>query len=247
MNVGAGIGLLLMVCAAGAGLAMGAGAVIGSGRDRLARGLLGGLAGLTGLYLVVLAVVSGASQRRVLAAGKVKHFCGCYLDCHLGVSVDEVRTAETLASAGRAVVARGTFHVVTLRISSDAKRATLIPCGLLAVAVDEHGRRYQRARDAERALLGAVAERPLEQAVAAGACYARTLVFDLPADTPGPALSVSEHGFPDGWIEKLLIGDEDSFFHAPTLLSLAPTRAAGAAEPRPPGTRPSVRVAAGAG
>ncbi len=41
------------------------------------------------------------------------------------------------------------------------------------------------------------------------------------------ALSVTEQGFPDRLIEAFLIGDEDSLFHQPTLLSLAPARAAG--------------------
>jgi hypothetical protein len=200
-----------------------------TGRGRVALGFAGGLLGLAGLYLATLVAVSLASERKVLGPGEVKRFCGFYLDCHLGVSVDGVRTAKTVGTGGGAVAANGVFHVVTLRVSSDARRATLSPCGLLAMVMDERGYRYRRARAAERALLGEAAGRPLEQEVEAGGSYTRTLVFDLPAGVRDPALSVTEQGFPDVLVEGLLIGDDDSLLHKPTLLSLAGPPADGAA------------------
>lgn len=231
MEIGPGIWLLLMMGIVLGGLVLLVSAVIAwrTGRGRLALGFAGGLLGLAGLYLATLVAVSTASERRVLAPGEVKHFCGCYLDCHIGVSVDEVRTAKTVGTGGGAVAANGVFHIVTLRVSSDARRATLSPYGLRAMVMDERGYRYRRARAAERALLGEAAGRPLEQEVAAGDSYLRTLVFDLPADARTPTLWVIEEGFPDTLIEAFLIGDDDSLFHKPTLLSLAGPRADGVA------------------
>jgi len=226
-----GVGLLLLVAVGFGGLALTAGTLIAwrARRGRLARGFLAGLVGMAGLYLATRVTVSAASQPQVLAPGEVKRFCGFYLDCHLGVSVDDVRTARSLGAPSQTVTATGTFRIVTLRISSDARRATLAPYGLLAVVVDEQGRRYPRDRAAERALLGPDADRPLEREVAAGDSYTRTLVFDLPADAARPALSVTQGALPDVLIEWFLIGDEDSLFHKPTLLGLAPI---GAIAPR---------------
>lgn len=229
MHIGGGFWMLVMVAAVFTGLALSTGALIAwrRGRGGLALGLIGGVVGLAGLYLATLVMVSLASPRQVLAAGEVKRFCGLYLDCHLGVSVDDVRTARTLGGPEHPVVARGTFHIVTLRVSSNAVAATLTPYGLLAQVMDDQGRYYLRDRAAERALLGAAGEQPLEQPIAAGGAYTRTLVFDLPANAANPALAVSERGLPDVIIEALLIGDEDSLFHKPTLLNLAAARDAG--------------------
>lgn len=53
----------------------------------------------------------------MLAPGQIKRFCGVYLDCHLGVSVDEVRAASSVGDPGRTVMAKGKFQIVTLRLS----------------------------------------------------------------------------------------------------------------------------------
>jgi hypothetical protein len=222
---GEGLWMLVVVAVVLTGITLAAGALVAwrARRPGVALGLIGGVVGLAGLYLVALVAVSLAAPRNVLAPGQVKRFCGLYLDCHLGVSVDAVCTAQALGDAPHRAVARGTFHVVTLRVSSNAVAATLTPYGLIAQVMDEKGRRYGRDRAAERALLGDAAEGTLEQPIKPGEFYTRTLVFDLPADATRPALAVSERGFPDVLIEALLIGDEDSIFHQPTLLSLATT------------------------
>lgn len=227
--------LFLMVAAGGLGLALAAGALnaLRRGRRRLAVGFAAGLAGLVGVYLIALVGVSTASQRHVLPPGEVKRFCGAYLDCHLGVSVEGVKIEPRVGDPGRTLAAKGAFHIVTLRVSSDARRATLTPYGLRAVVVDERGRRFGRHREAERALPGAGADRPLEQAVPAGGSYTRTIVFDLPPDAIRPAVSVTEQAFPDVALEWFLIGDEDSIFHRPTLLGLAPAGTVGVQVSRP--------------
>lgn len=224
------MGVLLLLLAVGAGVVLLVAAVIAyrTRRRPLAMGCLAGFAGVVGLYLVALVGVSLASPRRVLEQHEVKRFCGFYLDCHLGVSVDEVQTAKTIIHGPFSAQPKGTFYIVTLRVSSNAVRATLEPWNLVARVVDEKGRRYGRNRDAERALFGREADRPLEERVAAGGAYTRRLVFDVPDDARTPALAVTEEGFPDALIEGFLIGDEDSFLHRPTLLALSSSASLGA-------------------
>ena len=214
--------LFVMLGCAGASLTLAAGAFLAwrSRRARLAAGLIAALAGIGALYLVTLVGVSLASQRRVLAPGEIKRFCGVYLDCHLGVSVEEVRTAASVGDPGRQTWAEGRYWIVRLRVSSDARRAMLSPYGLVAVVEDERRRRFGRDLAAERGLLGGEADRPLEQSVEGGGSYTRTLVFDLPSDVPQPLLSVTERALPDVALEWFLIGDEDSLLHQGTLMSL---------------------------
>jgi hypothetical protein len=215
--------LFVMIGSGLGGVALAAGAVTGwrSGRRPVALASAVGLVTLAGVYLVTLVGVSVASRGRVLPRGEVKHFCGVYLDCHLGVSVDDVRSASSVGDPARPAAPGRSFLIVTLRVSSDARRATLSPYGLVAEVVDARGRRFARSREAERALLGGEADRPLDEELAAGASYTRTLVFDLPADASRPALAVVERALPDVVLEWFLIGDEDSLFHQATLLSLA--------------------------
>lgn len=131
-----------------------------------------------------------------------------------------VDTTSRIGPRGHERVARGTFQVVTLRLSSDARRATLTPVGLEAVLV-AGGRRYRRDLEAERALgAGTGAVSGLEEALPPGGSYARRLVFDVPAGTRGAALDVRD-GWPvDRAIEAVIIGDDDSLFHPRTMLGL---------------------------
>lgn len=222
MDFSGGLGVLILVAVIGLGGLLVAGAAIAwrAGRARVAWAFLGGALSLGVLHLIAVAGVSLATPARTLPPGQVKHFCGFYLDCHLGASVDSARAVASIGAGGRERWARGRYWIVTIRVSSDARRATLTPYGLEATMVDEHGRRFARDRAAERALLGGAAAQPLEQPLGAGESYTRTLVFDLPAASARPALEVRERGFPDELIETVLIGDEDSFLHRPTRLSV---------------------------
>lgn len=225
--------MLVLAGSAMAGLVLAALALAAwrSGRRRLLRGLTGAMLALVAGYLAILVGVSAASEERILPPGGTKRFCGFYLDCHLGVSVDRAGTAATLGVPVRRVTASGTFRIVVLRISSDARAATLTPHRLRVVLVDGQGRRFPRHRKAERALLGAEADLPLEQPVSPATAYTRTLVFDLPVDVTRPALLVTEGGLLDALVERFLIGDEDSLFHRPTLLGLSPRQAVAGRRP----------------
>ena len=184
-----------------------------------------GVAALWALtYGAVLFTTSWVSRDRLLSVGEAKAFCGLYLDCHLHARVVGVHAAAVVGSPGSEVRARGRFLVVRLRIESNAKRVTLGPDFLQAVVVDGRGREFLRDRMAERALLGGDAP-PLDQRVAPGQGYERTLVFDVPADARDPRLQVSEGHPIQRFVELFLIGDEDSLFHGAVLFRLDPAPA----------------------
>lgn len=162
-----------------------------------------------GAYLAILLTMSLTSRPRVLGLHEAKRFCGFYLDCHLGVSVEAVDTAQTSAAGRR--------WIVTVRVSSTALRARLRLHDVRAVVIDGQGRRFTRDTAAEQRLAGVASlERPLEP----GESYTVRLVYDLPLDAAAPALAVTEGYAVDRLIELLLAGDEDSLLHATTTLRL---------------------------
>ncbi len=182
------------------------------------------------VYGAALVATSLLSKERLLAAGETKRFCGFYLDCHLGVSVERVELVPEIGG----VRASGAFHVLTLRISSNAVRATLRPGRLHLLLLDAEGREMERAPAAESALALARGDddQPLERDVVAGGSYTVTVVFDVSAaaTAPPPRLWAREGIGLDRVIERVLIGDEDALLHRPVLLALPrPEPAEGAA------------------
>ena len=170
-----------------------------------------------GAYATVLIVTSLTSRERTLALGETKRFCGFYLDCHMGVAVERVDTTATIGSLS----AGGTFYVITLRVSSDARRAALHLERPSVVIVDAEGFRHERSEEAERQLArGELVD--LEQPVEAGHSFTRTVVIDVPHDVRDPRLLVTMGGGVDRTVERALIGDEDAWLHAPTLHALVP-------------------------
>src|SRR5256885_2948734 len=101
------------------------------------------------LYMGALLIFSAMSEEKALAMHERKPFCGFYLDCHLGVSVENVVKTKTLGDAPRQTTAGGIYYVVTVKVSSDAKAATLSLSEPETVIVDDHGLKYERALEAE--------------------------------------------------------------------------------------------------
>lgn len=204
-------------------LAAGIGAVFATvrGRPRVARSIVLLTAAWVAAYATLLVVTSVASRERTLALGETKRFCGFYLDCHMGVAVERVDTMSRIGEPGNEVRAGGTFYVVTLRVSSDARRVPLRLEQPRAVIVDAEGFRHQRSLDAEQRL--ARAQMPeLEQLVNAGDSFTRAIAIDVPHGAREPRLYVSMGGPLDRAVELALIGDEDALLHARTLHALAP-------------------------
>lgn len=187
------------------------------GRAPLARSIALVAAAWLGAYVTVLVITSLASRERTLALGETKRFCGFYLDCHMGVAVERVDTVSSIGG----VRAGGTFYVVTLRVSSDARRVPLRLEQPKIAIVDREGFRHERSPDAEHALgRGQLLE--LERPVEAGHSFTRAVVIDVPHDVRDPRLHVTMGGPLDRTVELALIGDEDALLHAPTMHALVP-------------------------
>ncbi|HYE95771.1 MAG TPA: hypothetical protein VD962_06145 [Rubricoccaceae bacterium] len=187
------------------------------GRPRLAQAAALAATAWVALYALALVSVSLSSRERVLRVGERQAFCGFYLDCHMGLAVERVETAVALGDQQ----ATGRFYVVTLRVSSDARRATLRLGGPALVVRDAEGRTYRRDRAAEHALAAeGRPTTPLTREVAAGGSFLTTVVFDLPPGADEPRLVVTDARGVDRVIESVLIGDEDSFLHARTVHAL---------------------------
>lgn len=219
-NVAIVVGVLLFLGTVGLlGLgALAAGWALARGRPEVARGLgLGGL-GLMVLYGLVLAGVSLLSRGAVLPLGQEKYFCE--IDCHLAYAVTEVRTVPSIGTERAA----GVFYLVTLRtrfdsttISSRRGLEPLAPNPHSLVVLDADGHRYLPSPTAQSALGSAgLAGRPLSRPLVPAESYTTTFAFDLPAGVRQPRLLLTEDGFPT----PVIIGHENSFFHAKTTFAL---------------------------
>ena len=172
-------------------------------------------------YGALLIVTSVASRERTLALGETKRFCGFYLDCHMGVAVERVDTMSMIGGPAREMRAGGTFYVVTLRVSSDARRVPLQLVKPRIVIVDAEGFEQQRSADAEQ-LLAEARRTDLERSVDAGHSFTRTVVIDVPHGVREPRLHVTMGGPLDRAAELAIIGDEDAWLHARTVHALVP-------------------------
>ena len=157
-------------------------------------------------YFTMLCGFSVTSEERNLAIDEPKQFCGFYLDCHMHTAVTGVRKAKTIGNK----TAAGEVYIVTVKVFSDAKAATL---GLLTVdahVVDAADQKYTRDMDAESAL---GPQPDFDKKISAGASFEKKIVFDLPANVEAPRLDIREGYGIDHAIEAILVDDEDSIFH----------------------------------
>lgn len=174
----------------------------------------------TVLYLAALLAVSLGSDDQVLGWDADKRFCGFYIDCHRQVGVAAVEVFDSLPAARPA----GRWHVVTLRVGSDAKVARLRFYEPRVVIRTDGGRRtFTRSAAGEAALARLRGpQRPLTDELSPGGSYTTAVVFDLPSDARDPRLDVTDRPCLDRAVEFILIGDEDSFLHARTTIRLTP-------------------------
>jgi len=172
------------------------------------------------VYLAMLIGFSLASRRIVLAPGQEKYFCE--LDCHLAYSVVGVRKARAVGSGQDQVHAHGTFYIVTLRTRFDEKtiapfRSKDVPLspGLRSLSIVDDGAVYDISPQGQQALPPSPSLlTPLRPAES----YMTEFVFDLPDRVRNPQLLITTAY---RWPNRLLVGDEQSFLHQQTLLSLA--------------------------
>ena len=194
----------------------------------VARSFLGGAAILAVAYASGVIAASAVSTEQTLAPGETKWFCGFYLDCHLGLSVDRDDILAELPGPSGPVKAAGRFHVLTLGLHNSAVNPNLdmLLYRPNARIVDASGRTYSRSREAE-ATLGS-SDRPAvlgEETKVSHAPQKATIVFDLPVNVQGPRLIVAEGWLVNRAIELGLIDDENSIFHRRTYQALSPSDA----------------------
>lgn len=214
--------LLLAVAVLGLVIAAIAGVTaMARGRTNIARSILLLAAAGVAAYATLLIVTSLASRERTLAFGETKRFCGFYLDCHMGVAVERVDTMASIGEGSDQLRAGGTFYIVTLRVSSDARRVPLQLEHPRADIVDAEGFRYERSLEAEQRLASSQLTE-LERPVEAGDSFTRAIVIDVPHGARDPRLYVAMGGPLDRALELAVIGDEDALLHARTFHALGP-------------------------
>ena len=176
-------------------------------KRRLAVRLSRGLAIYAGLYALLLIGFSLLSPQRILSMHEVR----CFDDwC---AAVERVEQRPAIGS----LQAHGSFFLVTLTISSQAKRIRQRALDAAVSLLDEHGNRYFPSEEAQKALESAgQAGQPLNSWLEVGESFSHTAVFDLPPDATRPGLVVSHGAFPG----LIIIGDEQSFLHKRTIVRL---------------------------
>lgn len=177
---------------------------------------LGGVAVWLVFYAVMLLGFSLTSTEKVLATNEAKEYCGFYLDCHMHTAVMGVRTAKQIGDK----TASGEFYIVKVKVFSDAKNPA-IALHLIepkARVVQPDGSKIERDMAAEARLPTAGVK--LDQDINNRQTIEKEIVFDIANASPGLKLLITEGYGIDKTIERLLVGDEDSLFHAQTFFKL---------------------------
>jgi hypothetical protein len=131
-------------------------------------------------------------------------------------AVTGVRTAKTIGDE----TANGIFCIANVKVFSDARNPQ-INLHLIepkARVVLEDGEKIVRDEAAEASLPSA-GER-LDRDTTNQQTIEKEIVFDVPVTAANPKLLITEGYGIDKTIEHVLIGDEDSVFHAQTFFEL---------------------------
>ena len=187
------------------------------------RTFAGGAAILALAYGGGLIAASAASTEQMIEPGDTKWFCGFYLDCHLGMSVERTEKVAALPTANGVVKPAGAFHVLTIRLHNSAKNPNIdmLLYRPNAKIVDALGNEYSRSAAGEAALADSI--RPAALGAETKVTHTpvdATMVFDLPANIQQPRLQVSEGWLVDRIIELGLIDDENSILHRRSFFSI---------------------------
>ncbi|CAN5666808.1 hypothetical protein BH18ACI1_BH18ACI1_21390 [soil metagenome] len=164
-------------------------------------------------YIILLLVSSIFSEEKTLSFNQSKEFCGFYFDCHMHAAVTGVRKTKTLGDR----TANGDFYIVKVKVSSDAKQATLGFITVDAHVVDDQNREFKRDKQAETQL---GEQPPFDRKILPVESFEKEIVFDLPTDIKNPRLDIREGYGIDHVIEAVLVGDEDSILHKRNYLKL---------------------------
>ena len=193
------------------GVLIGAGVVtyrFARGRNVTAATLLRRLLVFVGGYTLLLIAVSVAEPQREIPIGTAQCFdewCVTVQGVVRQAAIGEVR-------------AKGTFYVVTLSLSSRAKRRRQSEPDAIVYLLDGAGRRFDVSESAQRGLVAeGIAGERLDAFLDPGAAVLSRVAFDVPNDAAHVALvKASRSRFPFRWI----VGDPQSWLHRPTVVPL---------------------------
>ncbi len=182
-----------------------------------ARHLLLGLGVYLLLYALALIGVSAITPQQTVRMGQRR----CFDDWCIAA----VQATQTLAiDSNSSVAAHGRFTLVTVQVTNAAQRVTQREYGDTLYLLDSAGHRYDVSLTAQRALdAAALSGQPLDTALAPGASFTHTAAFETPPNATGLSLVIAHAAFPGA----IVIGDDESFFHRPTLMLLEFTEPAG--------------------
>jgi hypothetical protein len=165
------------------------------------------------VYLLIVVGVSAASAarpQRTIPRGEEQCFD------EMCFSVVDAQVVSQLGPTTEPVKAAGRFYIVTVRVSSRARRRTQREGGLRALLWDA-GKYYAVSGEGQHAWAAANGETAgLTARLRPGESIESMQVFDVPMESSAPALVLS-HGFTPGYF---VIG-ECPLFHKPTVLKLS--------------------------
>jgi len=157
------------------------------------------------LYSALLLAFSASSHATTLARGQEKYFCE--IDCHLAYSVVDVKAQRETGSSRYLITLRTRFDQTTTS-PTRPRDVPLTPSPREVRLVDSFGREYPPVSTRGTPLLTPL--KPSES-------YTSALEFTTPKDATGVKLLISTT---PAWPNHVVIGDENSFLHKKTYLSL---------------------------
>lgn len=179
-----------------------------SRRQLPARHILIGSSIWLSLYIIGMLVVSFLTPQTVLSLRQEK----CFDD--MCFSVTSVDITTNLKAKQFVSMPQGLFYIVTVQLRNAAIRAPAKPDNPLFTLVDQQGHSYTPSSLAQQS----IGQSPTwNQQLQPGEIVPREIVFEVPTMLQQPGLLIAE----GGWPTKLIIGDENSFFHKKTEVRLA--------------------------
>ena len=178
---------------------------------RRAKRVLLVLASFLVVYAAVLVSVSLVRPQQVLAM----HQDRCFDDWCL--SVEQVVQQPAIGSTSMLVHAHGMFDLVTVRVSSRARKGSQRALDAQVYLLDSQGHRYDPDPAGQQVLdASGQGGQPLDSELAPDGSFTRTVVFNVPKGASSLDLVVTHGLFPD----VLVIGSDQSFLHKPTIIQL---------------------------
>jgi Domain of unknown function (DUF4352) len=162
-----------------------------------------------GVYVLLTVLVSWLTPQAVLSRTQERCFD------EMCFSVTQVSMAHTVGAGSQQQTAQGVFELVTVQLRNSSQRTPQKPDSPAFLLADQHGAHYDLSNAAQQVL----GQQPAwNQKLQPGERQTRELAFAVPTNA-GPLFLVVAEG---GWPSYFIIGDENSFLHSKTEISLAP-------------------------